>query len=101
MLTNNLAFISPVVTPYDFQNAGIFVTKDSIFVLNQITNCDVLSWSFGDTCGGPLTGIETVEETINERLFAINNVKDGYTKSICLRCDMTNGYFIEKSFEIT
>ena len=31
----------------------------------------------------------------------INDYKDGYSKTLCLRIEMTNSYFIEKSFTVT
>ena len=61
MLTHNPTFSSPVITPYEYLGAGIFVTKDNILINNPITNCNILSWSFGDTCGGTLTGVEAIE----------------------------------------
>ena len=40
-----------------------------------------------------VTEVTVDTSTPFESLVAVNNIKDGYTKDICIKCEQTNGYW--------
>ena len=55
----------------------------------------MISCDYGDSCGAALTGSEMVSTGTSKpwEVIANNNIRDGYSKNICLQCSFNSIIF--------